>query len=52
MLIQFTVGNYLSFKDTTDYGRKIGEKPIRVSNDWWVWKIGRQIYGSLCWISN
>jgi hypothetical protein len=28
------------FRDTNDYGHKEGEEPIRVSNNWYVWRIG------------
>lgn len=27
------------FKGTNDYGGKLGEEPIRVSSNWYVWKI-------------
>lgn len=27
------------FRDTNDYGSKVGEEPIRVSNKWYVWRI-------------
>lgn len=27
------------FRDTNDYGHKVGEEPVRVSNNWYVWKI-------------
>lgn len=27
------------FRDTNDFGRKAGEEPVWVSNDWWVWMI-------------
>src|SRR5471030_634572 len=28
------------FRDTTEYGTKPGDEPIRISNKWYVWKIG------------
>lgn len=28
------------FRATEDYGHKEGEEPIRVSNNWYVWRIG------------
>jgi hypothetical protein len=28
------------FRDTNDYGSKIGEDPINISNKWYVWRIG------------
>lgn len=31
---------HILFRDTTDYGRKAGEEPIRVSDNWYVWNIG------------
>lgn len=36
------IGNISSiiFRDSTDYGHKIGEEPIKVSSNWRVWKIG------------
>ncbi|MBW4890150.1 immunity 26/phosphotriesterase HocA family protein [Mucilaginibacter sp. HMF5004] len=27
------------FKDTNDYGKKVGEEPIKVSDKWYVWRI-------------
>jgi len=35
------VGNTtdILFRDTNDYGSKVGEKPIRVSQNWHVWRI-------------
>jgi hypothetical protein len=27
------------FRDTNDYGTKVGEEPIRVSRKWYVWRI-------------
>ncbi|ASE62038.1 hypothetical protein CEQ15_11320 [Chryseobacterium indologenes] len=27
------------FRDTNDYGKKVGEEPIKISNNWFVWKI-------------
>lgn len=27
------------FRDTNDYGHKLGDEPIKVSNNWYVWKI-------------
>ncbi len=31
--------NHILFKDTNDYGRKVGEEPIKVSHKWYVWRI-------------
>ncbi len=31
--------NNIIFKGTSDYGRKAGEEPIRISNNWYVWRI-------------
>jgi hypothetical protein len=28
------------FRDTNDYARKEGHEPIKVSNNWYVWRIG------------
>jgi hypothetical protein len=35
------VGNItdILFRDTNDYGSKVGEEPIKVSNNWYVWHI-------------
>ena len=35
------IGNtsHILFKDTNDYGSKIGEEPIKVSEEWYVWHI-------------
>lgn len=30
------------FRCTNDYGRKLGEEPVRVSNNWYVWKINEE----------
>ena len=27
------------FRDTNDHGHKLGEEPIKISNNWYVWKI-------------
>jgi len=27
------------FRGTTDYGRKLGEEPVKVSNNWYVWRV-------------
>lgn len=27
------------FRDTNDYGTKVGEEPIKISNNWYVWRI-------------
>jgi hypothetical protein len=27
------------FRDTNDYGKKIGEEPIKISHNWYIWKI-------------
>ena len=27
------------FRDTNDYGKKLNEEPIKISNDWFVWRI-------------
>lgn len=32
--------DHILFKGTQDYGHKLGEKPVRVSHNWYVWKIG------------
>lgn len=29
--------NQIMFRDTNDYGSKIGEQPVRVSHNWYVW---------------
>lgn len=31
--------DHILFRDTNDYGSKVGEEPIRVSNKWYVWRI-------------
>lgn len=35
------IGNttHILFRDTNDYGSKVGEEPIRVSQNWYVWHI-------------
>lgn len=27
------------FRDTNDYGKKIGSEPVKISNNWFVWRI-------------
>lgn len=27
------------FRDTNDYGKKVGDEPIKISENWYVWKI-------------
>lgn len=36
-----TVGElkHILFRDTNDYGCKVGEEPIKVSKNWYVWRI-------------
>ncbi len=31
--------NHILFRDTNDYGGKVGEEPVKVSNKWYVWRI-------------
>jgi len=31
--------NDILFRDTADYGTKVGEEPIKVSNKWYMWYI-------------
>lgn len=31
---------HIMFRGTPDYGRRQGEQPIRISNNWYVWHIG------------
>lgn len=35
------IGNIsqILFRDTNDYGSRVGEEPIRVSQNWYVWKV-------------
>ncbi|WP_291285495.1 hypothetical protein [Flavobacterium sp.] len=37
--IPFNENIDLFFRDTNDYGAKIGEEPIKISNNWHVWQI-------------
>lgn len=32
--------DHILFRDTNDYGHTEGDEPIRVSDDWYVWRIG------------
>lgn len=32
--------DHILFRSTSDYGIKIGEEPIQISNKWYVWNIG------------
>jgi hypothetical protein len=38
------IGNttHILFRDTNDYGSKVGEEPIRVSQNWHVWHINNE----------
>jgi hypothetical protein len=31
--------DHIVFRDTMDYGRKLGEEPVRVSARWFIWRI-------------
>ncbi|MEO1254862.1 MAG: hypothetical protein AAFY41_08260 [Bacteroidota bacterium] len=31
--------SHILFRDTNDYGSKVGEERIKVSNNWYVWRI-------------
>lgn len=31
--------NHILFRRTSDYGCKVGEEPVKVSNKWYVWRI-------------
>jgi hypothetical protein len=31
--------NHILFRDTNDYGCKVGEEPVKVSNNWHIWRI-------------
>jgi hypothetical protein len=35
------------FRDTNDYGAKMGEEPIKVSNKWYVWRINDKDFTSV-----
>jgi len=30
------------FRDTNDYGCKVGETPVAISHNWYVWRIGEE----------
>lgn len=30
------------FRNTNDYGHKVGEEPIKISNNWHIWKINAE----------
>ena len=30
------------FKGTNDYGRKLGEEPVKISHNWYVWNINEE----------
>lgn len=32
--------DHILFRGTSDYGHKKGDEPIRISNNWYVWRIG------------
>lgn len=43
--------NHIIFRDTEDYGVKLGEEPIKVSHRWYIWHIGDDDFkdvGKLC----
>ena len=31
--------SHILFRDTNDYGKKVGEESIKISSDWYVWHI-------------
>jgi hypothetical protein len=31
--------DHILFRGTNDYGHKIGNEPIKISNNWYIWKI-------------
>ena len=32
--------NHILFRDTSDYGYKRGEEPVKISEKWYVWRLG------------
>ena len=30
------------FRDTNEYGGKVGEEPVKVSKKWWVWRVNEE----------
>jgi hypothetical protein len=34
--------NQILFRDTSDYGKWIGEEPIRISEKWYIWNINEK----------
>lgn len=30
------------FRDTNDHGHKLGEEPVKISNNWYIWKINEE----------
>ncbi len=39
--------NHILFRDTNDYGCKVGEEPIKVSHNWYVWRINDKDFTSV-----
>jgi hypothetical protein len=34
--------NHILFRNTNDYGCKVGEEPVRISENWYVWNINEK----------
>jgi len=34
--------NHILFRCTTDYGCKVGEEPVKISNNWYIWNINEK----------
>ena len=39
--------DHILFRDTNDYGYKAGDEPIKISNNWYVWKINDEKFTEL-----
>ena len=36
--------NHITFRCSKDYGHKLGEKPVKISHNWYVWKINDEYF--------
>ncbi|MDR6546505.1 hypothetical protein J2810_002564 [Chryseobacterium rhizosphaerae] len=40
----YTTTEDILFRDTNDYGKKVGDESIKISDNWFVWKINAEIF--------
>lgn len=35
---------HILFRDTNDYGHKLGEEPVKISHKWYIWRINENFH--------